>query len=219
MGIHAKHLGKEIGDPPVKILSDIDLDVEDGEFISISGRSGSGKSTLLYILSTLDQPSSGQLFIDEKNISEMSVEDVHDFRNTNLGFVFQFHYLLPELTALENVLMPARKLQLVEEKKDDAINLFKQFDISGKLHKYPGQLSGGEQQRVAIVRSLIMKPRYLFADEPTGNLDTVNGKIVMEILKQANRDWKTTLILVTHEPDYAAMANRIVYIEDGKIIN
>jgi putative ABC transport system ATP-binding protein/lipoprotein-releasing system ATP-binding protein len=217
MAIYAKRMGKEIGDPPVKILHDIDLGIKDGEFISISGRSGSGKSTLLYLLSTLDQPSSGNLTIDDKNIIEMSVEEVHRFRNLNLGFVFQFHYLLPELSALENVLMPARKTNLLDEKKEDAENLFKQFDIFDKMRKYPGQLSGGEQQRVAIARALIMKPRYLFADEPTGNLDTVNGKIVMNILKKANKEWRTTVILVTHEPEYAAMSDRIVFIEDGRI--
>jgi putative ABC transport system ATP-binding protein/lipoprotein-releasing system ATP-binding protein len=171
MSIQAKQLGKQIGDPPVKLLQDIDLAIKDGEFISISGRSGSGKSTLLYILSTLDQPSSGQLLIDSKNISEMSMEEVHRFRNINLGFVFQFHYLLPELSALENVLMPARKLGLIDEKKKDAENLFKQFDIFGKMNKYPGQLSGGQRQRTAIARTLVLQPDLLLMDEPFSSLD------------------------------------------------
>lgn len=218
MAIEAKHLEKDVGDPPVRIIHDVTLKINDGEFVSISGRSGSGKSTLLYLLSTLDSPTTGTLVIENKNIPDLSVEELHRFRNENLGFVFQFHYLLPELTALENILMPARKHNLVDEKKDEAYDLLRQFNIFEKAHKYPGQLSGGEQQRVAIARALIMKPKYIFADEPTGNLDTVNGKIVMNILKKANNEWKTTIILVTHEPEYAAMTDRIIFIEDGKLI-
>jgi putative ABC transport system ATP-binding protein/lipoprotein-releasing system ATP-binding protein len=217
MSIKVQHLNKQIGIPPVSILTDINLTINDGDFISISGRSGSGKSTLLYILSTLDLPSSGNLLIDNKHIGSMSVEDLHRFRNLNLGFVFQFHYLLPELSALENVLMPARKTGLIAEKTPEAIELFDLFGLSDKLHKLPGQLSGGEQQRVAIARALIMKPRYIFADEPTGNLDSLNGNIVMKILQNANKEWKTTLVLVTHEPEYASLASKIIYLKDGCI--
>jgi putative ABC transport system ATP-binding protein/lipoprotein-releasing system ATP-binding protein len=215
--IIAKNLVKEFGEPPTRVIHGIDLAIHDGEFVSISGRSGSGKSTLLYLLSTLDEPTQGTLTIDGRNPQEMSVEEVHQFRNENLGFVFQFHYLLQELSALENVLLPARRQNLHYEKEDDARELFKTFDIADKMHKLPSQMSGGEQQRVAIARALIMQPRYLFADEPTGSLDSKNGNIVMDILKRANSEWGTTLVLVTHEPEYAAMAQREVLLIDGRV--
>jgi ABC-type lipoprotein export system ATPase subunit len=217
MAIVCKNLVKEFGDPPTRVIHNLDLEIEDGDFIAISGRSGSGKSTLLYLLSTLDSPSSGSISIDDKDVNALSVEELHAFRNTEVGFVFQFHYLLPELTALENVLLPARKTHQHEEKAEHAKSLFQDFDIASKLEKLPSQLSGGEQQRVAIIRALIMQPRYIFADEPTGNLDSVNGEIVMNILKQINKDHNTTLVLVTHEPEYAAMAKREIFLVDGRI--
>jgi putative ABC transport system ATP-binding protein/lipoprotein-releasing system ATP-binding protein len=217
MSIICKNLIKEFGEPPTRVIHGVDLDIEDGDFLAISGRSGSGKSTLLYLLSTLDTPSKGKLFIDGRDATLFSIEELHDFRNTEVGFVFQFHYLLPELTALENVLLPARKTHQHEQKTDFAKSLFEEFDIATKQDKLPSQLSGGEQQRVSIIRSLIMQPRYLFADEPTGNLDSVNGEIVMNILKNVNSEHGTTLILVTHEPDYAAMAKQEVFLVDGRI--
>ncbi len=218
MGIRCDKLVKEFGEPPVRILHDIDMHIRDGEFVSITGRSGSGKSTLLYLLSTLDEPTSGAVLIDERDPATMSVEELHEFRNLNVGFVFQFHYLLTELTALENVLLPARNTGQHKAKHDEAVSLFKQFDIAGKMDKLPSQLSGGEQQRVAIARALIMNPRYIFADEPTGNLDSVNGRIVMDLLLHINRDLGATIIMVTHEPDYAAMANREIFLSDGRIV-
>jgi ABC-type lipoprotein export system ATPase subunit len=218
MTIITKNIIKEFGDPPTRVIQGINLSIEDGEFVSISGRSGSGKSTLLYLLSTLDNPTSGNIHIDGKDPQSMSVEELHHFRNNKLGFVFQFHYLLPELTAIENVLLPARRNQLHYEKEDYAKELFKHFDISDKIYKLPSQMSGGEQQRVAIARAMIMQPKYLFADEPTGSLDSRNGAAVMDILKQANSEWGTTLVLVTHESDYAAMANREVFLIDGKVM-
>ncbi|MDH5392070.1 MAG: ABC transporter ATP-binding protein [Gammaproteobacteria bacterium] len=218
MGISCQRLIKSFGEPPTVIIKGIDLNIEDGDFVSISGRSGSGKSTLLYLLSTLDLPSSGSVMIDGQSPAELSVDALHQFRNESLGFVFQFHYLLPELTALENALLPARKNNNVDAKTH--VNaLFELFDIQTARDKLPSQLSGGEQQRVAIVRALSMKPRYLFADEPTGNLDSVNSKIVMDILKKANKEWGMTLILVTHEPDYAAMAEKEIFLKDGVIVN
>jgi ABC-type lipoprotein export system ATPase subunit len=215
--IVAKNLIKEFGEPPTRVIQGIDLTIHDGEFVSISGRSGSGKSTLLYLLSTLDEPSYGSLTIDGRNPQEMSVDEVHHFRNENLGFVFQFHYLLQELTALENVLLPARRQNLHYEKEAYAKELFATFDIADKINKLPSQMSGGEQQRVAIARALLMQPKYLFADEPTGSLDSKNGNIVMDILKRANSEWGTTLVLVTHEPEYAAMAQREVFLIDGRV--
>lgn len=217
MTIQGNNIIKDFGNPPQRILHGIDLLIKDGEFVSISGRSGSGKSTLLYLISSLDLPTEGKVFIDDRNVCEMSVDEIHAFRNHEVGFIFQFHYLLPELTALENVLLPARNLNLHVEKQKRALELLDNFGIADKKDKLPGQMSGGEQQRVAIARALIMNPRYIFADEPTGNLDSMNGKIVMDILKQINKSNNTTIALVTHEPDYAAMATREIQLIDGRL--
>ena len=217
MSITCHNLTKEFGSPPTRIIHGLNFVIADGEFVSISGRSGSGKSTLLYMLSTLDAPTAGSIVIDGRNPAEMSVEELHAFRSSHIGFVFQFHYLLTELTALENVLMPARNLGLHHEKRDQAIALLKEFDIADKANHFPSQMSGGEQQRVAIARALIMEPKYIFADEPTGNLDSVNGNIVMELLKKINRERGATLVIVTHEPEYASMAQRALVLVDGYI--
>ena len=217
MTIVCKNLTKSFGEPPNEVIKGIDLEIKDGEFVSISGRSGSGKSTLLYLLSTLDAPTSGLITIDGQEPDKLSVEELHKFRNQHLGFVFQFHYLLTELTAIENTLLPARKNGNQEERSIFVNELFEMFDISDTKNKLPSQLSGGEQQRVAIIRALSMKPRYLFADEPTGNLDSVNGKLVMDILTNANKDWGMTLVLVTHEEEYADMAETKVFLKDGLV--
>lgn len=217
MAISCHNLVKEFGDPPTRIIHGLNFVITDGDFVSISGRSGSGKSTLLYLISTLDKPTDGSIIIDGRNPAEMSVEELHSFRSHHMGFVFQFHYLLSELTALENILMPARNLGLHHEKKEQAIALLKEFDIADKADHFPSQMSGGEQQRVAIARALIMEPKYIFADEPTGNLDTVNGRIVMELLKKINQERGATLVIVTHDPDYARMARREIVLVDGRI--
>lgn len=217
MAISCHNLIKEFGDPPTRIIHGLNFVITDGDFVSISGRSGSGKSTLLYLISTLDEPTDGSVVIDGRNPAEMSVEELHTFRSRNMGFVFQFHYLLPELTALENVLMPARNLGLHHEKRERALELLKEFDIANKADHLPSQMSGGEQQRVAIARALIMDPKYIFADEPTGNLDTVNGRIVMDLLKKINEERGATLVIVTHDPDYAHMAHREIVLVDGYI--
>lgn len=209
---------KEFGTPAQRILHGLDIHIDDGEFVSISGKSGSGKSTLLYLISTLDKPTSGKVEIDGKNIAEMSSVEIHEFRNRHVGFIFQFHFLLSELTAIENVLLPARNLGLIEEKKSFAQDLLRELGISAQENKYPWQMSGGEQQRVAIARALILQPQYIFADEPTGNLDTENADIVMGMLKKVNKDG-ATICLVTHDPDFAAMASREIYLVDGKISN
>ncbi len=211
--IELHNVEKTIGS--AKILKDISLSIAAGEFVSISGRSGSGKSTLLYLLSTLDQPSGGKIKIAGHDPSCWDETELHHFRNQEIGFVFQFHYLLPELTALENILMPARKNRQHLELTARAKQLLEQFGLDGKEHSFPGQLSGGEQQRVSIARALIMQPRFIFADEPTGNLDSANGDIVMDILETANRQQGSTLILVTHEADYAKRAKREVFLHDG----
>ncbi len=217
MTIIANNLIKEFGKPATRVIHGVNLEIHDSEFVAISGRSGSGKSTLLYLLSTLDEASDGEILIDGKNPKMMSVEEIHRFRNQNLGFVFQFHHLLPELTSIENVLLPARRNNHHKEKSAYALELLNHFGIANKKDKLPSQMSGGEQQRVAIARALIMQPRYLFADEPTGSLDSKNGRMVMDILMRANQEWQTTVVLVTHEPDYAAMAQREIYLVDGRI--
>lgn len=213
--IRAENLKKSFGE--FEILHGISLEIPDKSLVSITGRSGSGKSTLLYALSSLDRPSSGEVVIDGESLYAKSSEDLHRFRNLSMGFVFQFHYLLPELTALENILMPARKTRREGELKAKAMQLLKKFDLEGKENKSPRSLSGGEQQRVAIARALIMDPKYIFADEPTGNLDSVNGSIVMRILKDITRETDCTVLFVTHDRDYAASADLRINLVDGRV--
>lgn len=221
MGIVTRQLCKQFGTPPTLILKSIDLRIEDGEMIAITGKSGSGKSTLLYAISTLDPVSSGEVEIDGDLVSHMDSESVHRFRNQKMGFVFQFHYLLPELTAMENILMPAMRNSTSEEFlapfRQHAIELLEQMDLKDKADRLPSRLSGGEQQRVAIARALIMRPKYIFADEPTGNLDSVSGNQVLEIFKKINRELGTTVIFVTHDREFAALARRSIVMRDGKI--
>lgn len=218
--IEVQQVNKSFGAVPQKILHDISFVVQDGEFVSLTGRSGSGKSTLLYILSTLDLPTSGKVIIDEHCTSTSSIETIHSFRNQQIGFVFQFHYLLPELTALENILMPTRKLQngALANKVQYAKSLLNIFNLTGKENHFPSQLSGGEQQRVSIARALIMNPKYIFADEPTGNLDSVNGEIVMDIFKKVNREQGTTIVFVTHDEGFAKMGGRQIKLVDGRVV-
>jgi lipoprotein-releasing system ATP-binding protein len=218
MGIKTQDLKKSFGEPPTNVLKGISLEIDDGEFVSLVGKSGCGKSTLLYILSTLDQQSSGELFLDGKNTFEFSEQEIHQFRNKHMGFVFQFHHLLPELNALENVLMPAKKAKTEMERLEFAKTLMKDFGLENKLESLPSQLSGGEQQRVAIARALVMEPKYLFADEPTGNLDSQNGNAVMNLLKSINRERKMTIIMVTHDADFASRANRQISMLDGRLL-
>jgi putative ABC transport system ATP-binding protein/lipoprotein-releasing system ATP-binding protein len=218
MGIKAIGIGKVIGDPPTRVLSDISFEIEDGEFVALTGRSGSGKSTVLYLLSTLDNPTEGRIEISGVDVSAMDPEALHVFRNQQVGFVFQFHYLIAELNTLENVLVPAFKFDEALKRKKYAEYLLEQFGLSDKSHRLPRQLSGGEQQRVAIARALVMEPKYLFADEPTGSLDTINGDIVMKIIADVNRDQKTTVVMVTHDPDFAKQARRQIMLVDGRMV-
>ncbi|MEI7013996.1 ABC transporter ATP-binding protein [Leptospira licerasiae] len=219
MGIILENVKKSFGKPPVDVIKGISLEIKENEFVSLTGKSGSGKSTLLYLISSLDDPSQGVISIDKKKISSLSQTDLHSFRNLHMGFVFQFHYLLPEFTALENVLMPALKAGKLKEKREDAIRLLKRFDLGDKLDHIPSKLSGGQMQRVSIARALVMRPRYLFADEPTGALDSANAKIVMDIFKDINRTEGTTVIMVTHDPDFAKSAKRQIKLVDGMISN
>ena len=219
MGISAKHIGIKFGTPPVQVLSDVSIEISDGEFVSLSGRSGAGKSTLLYVLSSLDNPTEGNVEISGKDITKMKSEELYRFRNQQMGFVFQFHYLIAELTAIQNVLMPAMKYKKDKELRPRAMELLEKFGLKGKDDRYPRQLSGGEQQRLAIARALIMSPKYLFADEPTGALDTINAESVMKILQECSAIEKMTVIMVTHDPDFAAMAPRKIVLADGKVVS
>lgn len=218
MGIITDHIGIAFGTPPTRVLTDINLTISDGEFVSLTGKSGAGKSTLLYVMSSLDDPTEGKVSISGKDIATMTSKELHLFRNTKLGFVFQFHYLLAELTVLENVLVPAMKLHEEKSRRDRAIDLIEKFGLASKMHRFPRQLSGGEMQRVAIARALIMKPQYLFADEPTGALDTGNAEQVMKILIDCNVREGTTVIMVTHDPDFAKMAKRQIRLADGRVV-
>lgn len=221
MTIKAVHLSKSFGSPAVKVLHDLSFQIQAGEFVALTGRSGSGKSTLLYLLGALDFPTEGHVELGGYNLSAVSERELHRVRNQSVGFVFQFHYLLPELTALENVLTPVRKAAdfgvAVKEFEVRAQELLVRFGLEGKEARLPRHLSGGEQQRVAIARALVMRPKYLFADEPTGALDSVNGETVIRLFEETNRLDGTTVIMVTHDTGFAARARRQIRLVDGRI--
>jgi lipoprotein-releasing system ATP-binding protein len=199
------------------VLDNIDLKIEDGEFISLIGKSGSGKSTLLYLLSTLDTPTKGEVYFDNKNVLSLSTKDLFQLRNSSIGFVFQSHYLLPDLTALENILMPTRKTKQNAQKTDKAMSLLEQFGLLMEKDKFPRQMSGGECQRVAIARALINDPKYIFADEPTGSLDSQNAELVMKAFEKINKTQGTSVVLVTHDSEFAKRSDRQILLVDGKI--
>ena len=216
-GIDCISLNRSFGNPPLEILKSISLKIPKGQFVSVTGRSGSGKSTLLYALSGLDKITSGKVLFSGESIHDMPEKQLNLFRNFKMGFVFQFHYLLPEITVLENVLMPARKTNLHKTKDEEAKRILEDFSLSHCIDKLPGQISGGESQRVSIARALIMRPEYIFADEPTGNLDSVNGEKVLELFRKVNQDYKTTIVMVTHDSGYAKLAQRTIGLSDGKL--
>lgn len=217
LGIEADNIFKSFGEPPQFVLQDVSLKIKEGDFVALTGKSGSGKSTLLYIVSGLDNPTSGEVRLSGKSLSEMDSKAIHELRNLSIGFVFQFHYLLPELTGLENITMPARKTGNQKRVEEYALHLMESFSVSHCKDKFPSQMSGGEGQRVAIARALVQKPKFLFADEPTGNLDTANGDKVMDIFKRINKEDGTTILFVTHDPDYAGIAQQRIHMVDGKI--
>ncbi|MCW7460033.1 ABC transporter ATP-binding protein [Leptospira bandrabouensis] len=217
LGIEAKHIFKSFGEPPQEVLKDVSLEIDVGDFVALTGKSGSGKSTLLYIISGLDNPTSGDVKLNGSSLLGMGSQEIHALRNLSIGFVFQFHYLLPELTGLENITMPARKTGSHKVTEEYALHLMESFSVLHCKDKFPSQMSGGEGQRVAIARALVQKPKFLFADEPTGNLDTANGDKVMDIFKRINNEDGTTILFVTHDPDYAGLASRRVHMIDGKI--
>jgi putative ABC transport system ATP-binding protein/lipoprotein-releasing system ATP-binding protein len=198
-------------------LRDFSLALRHGESVAILGPNGAGKSTLLYIISSLDTPSEGKVEVSGKDMASMSPDDLNRFRNEEVGFVFQFHYLLAELNMIDNVLMPALKFRRGEERRAYAEHLLDRFGLKDKFNRHPRQLSGGEQQRVAIARALVMEPKFLFADEPTGSLDSMSGDNVMDIFRDVNKTNGTTIVLVTHDPDYANQTTRQIRLSDGKI--
>ncbi len=203
-----------------EVLKGVSFDVEQGEFLSIIGKSGCGKSTLLYILSTMDTDYEGQMDIKGQKVTGLGQNELAHFRNENLGFVFQFHYLLPEFTALQNVMMPALKLGKYskEEVEERAIQKLRMVGMDEYALKHASRLSGGQQQRVAIARALVNDPAIIMGDEPTGNLDKANSQRVFDIFKQLTIDNKQTIITVTHDPDFANGSDRIIEMEDGNIV-
>lgn len=215
--IKTNNLSKTFPNAKLPALSDINLDIQNGEFVSLVGRSGSGKSTLLYIISTLDSGTTGEVFYDQVNVKDIAKEEIYHIRNKNIGFVFQFHYLIQELTALENILLPARKAKELESRRPLALKLLKEVGLEGLESRYPSELSGGEQQRVAIARALIMEPTYIFADEPTGNLDSINGQMIIDLFQKINQEKGTTIIYVTHDKEFAAKARRTITLVDGRL--
>ena len=202
----------------IDVLNNVDISVSSGEIVSIVGRSGAGKSTLLYILSSLEDPDKGDVLVDGINLKSLSKNQLAHFRNQNIGFIFQFHNLLPEFDALENVCIPG---YISEKNRKDVERqgryLLDFLDLSERIHHRPDELSGGEQQRVAVARSLINNPSIIFADEPSGNLDSKNSKQLFDLIKKLNRELDKAFVLVTHNLEFASIAKRILKIEDGKI--
>jgi lipoprotein-releasing system ATP-binding protein len=205
----------------VQVLKNINIEVEKGEFVSIMGKSGCGKSTLLYILSTMDTSYEGQLFLGERLLTGLSGAELSVVRNEHIGFVFQFHYLLPEFTVLQNVMMPGLKLgkKSKEEVEHDAMNKLKLLGVDDQFAKKATQISGGQKQRVAIARALINEPTIIMGDEPTGNLDSKNAGIVFDIFKELTHELGTSLLIVTHDPDFADKTDRIIEMADGSVVS
>jgi len=219
--LETKKLTKYFNDPVrMQVLKEIDLQVNHGEFVSIVGKSGCGKSTLLYLLSTMDTDYEGEIYMDEHLITGKTDKELAQLRNENIGFVFQFHYLLNEFSVLKNVMLPGLKLgKLTEaEIEHNAIEYLRTLDMHDHALKSPNQLSGGQKQRVAIARALINKPLIIMGDEPTGNLDKRNSDIVFDIFNKLTQEHNQTLLIVTHDPDFASRTHRIITMEDGKIV-
>lgn len=213
--VQLKNVTKEFEDGRVKALRGINLNIQEGDYISIMGPSGSGKSTLLNLIGALDLPSSGDIFIDRHNLAD--IKNLAKFRAKTIGFVFQLHNLIPTLTALENVLIPMYEIKgSKKEKKKRAKELLIKVGLGKRLNFLPTKLSGGERQRIAIARSLANKPSIILADEPTGDVDSKSGAMVMDLLEEINKKEKTTLIVVTHDPVVGRRAQRELKMLDGK---
>lgn len=219
--ISVKDLKKEYrnGEIVTKVLRGIDLEVNNGEFLAIMGKSGAGKSTLLYQIGLLDMPTSGKIIVDGVDIQSLSENEKTNFRLRKMGYVFQDYALVPELSAVENIALPLMMSGTEQSVATGyARELMDRIGMSEKYNNRPNQLSGGEQQRVSIARSIIQSPQILFADEPTANLDSTSSRIVIELLSELHRSGQT-IVMVTHEEEYAANCDRIIYIDDGKISN
>ena len=215
--LKAVHITKKYDS--LQVLKGVDIEINKGEIVSIVGSSGAGKSTLLHILGTLDKPDEGSIWLNNERIDQLSGKKMAAFRNRHIGFVFQFHHLLPEFSALENVSIPA---WIAGQKKKEvtarAIELLTTLGLSDRIDNKPQQLSGGEQQRVAVARALINNPSIVFADEPTGNLDSTHAKELHELFVQLRNDFQQTFLIVTHNEELAAMSDRILHMKDGKIV-
>lgn len=220
--LEAKNINKYFRDPVLfHALKDLSFKVNEGEFVSIMGKSGCGKSTLLYILSTMDSDYEGELLFKGNSLTKMNPNELSVIRNKHIGFVFQFHYLLPEFTVLENVMLPAQKLGLKtqEEIEFDAMTKLKLLEIDDQALKVSSRVSGGQKQRIAIARALINNPSIIMGDEPTGNLDSKNADNVFNIFKELSEEEKLTLLIVTHDNEFAAKTDRILEMGDGSIIS
>jgi putative ABC transport system ATP-binding protein len=205
------------GSAPLTILHPLSLRVEQGQFLSVVGPSGSGKSTLLGLIAGLDAPTSGAVLIDDVDITRLDEDGLARLRGEKIGFVFQFFHLIPSLTAYENVAVPM-EIAGAPDPRSRTRALLDEVGLTGRLHHYPSQLSGGEQQRVALARALANDPPIVLADEPTGNLDTSNGRHIMDLLREVHRSRKTTIVLVTHDAELAAMADAQLVLRDGRVV-
>jgi len=219
--IHSRHLGKvfDEGAGKVTVLDDVNFDINKGACIAIMGRSGAGKSTLLHLLGGLDVPSHGDVYLKGQNLNQMSDYQRGLLRNRVLGFVYQFHHLLPEFTALENVAMPLLlRRESIEAVRSRAEKILERVGMHHRLQHKPGQLSGGERQRVAIARALVTEPDCILADEPTGNLDRDNAANIMDLINELNREMQVSFIIVTHESSLAERMDKVMVLEGGHLI-
>src|SRR5688500_94527 len=206
------------GTEDLTILADVSIDIPEGQFVALTGASGSGKSTLLGLIAGLDAPTSGSIYLDGDNITSMGEDGLAEIRSAKIGFVFQSFHLIPSLTAFENILIPM-EIRGLRGAKDRATELLREVDLTDRGHHYPSELSGGEQQRVAIARAFANQPKILLADEPTGNLDSKNGRHIFELMTQLHTERSLTLVLVTHDNALASEAQRRVVLKDGRVIS